>query len=223
MNYSDLISIATIAFAGGFGHCLGMCGGLVLAYSSAKMDDSLNKKAQFVRHLAYHIGRTSTYMVLGGTIGLFGSFISVGLSLSAPLHIFAGVIMILTALAMLGISKALLSIEYSLQKYDWFKKAFSFLIKSQSIISFYGLGALNGLFPCGFVYFFLAKAAVANGALNGAMIMAVFGLATIPALTLLGGSISFLKSAEFRNIANKLSAGMVLIFGIYTIYKGIAA
>ncbi|MEY4505266.1 MAG: hypothetical protein RL154_1563, partial [Pseudomonadota bacterium] len=190
----DLLSIVAVAFAGSFGHCLGMCGGLVLAYSSAKMDSSLSKNAQLIRHLAYHFGRISVYIIIGIIAGFFGSFISLKLSLAAPLYVLAGLIMLLTAFAMLGISKALLSIEYSLQKYSWFKKSFSFLIKSQSLASFYGLGALNGLFPCGFVYFFLAKAAVSGSFYGGALTMAIFGLATIPALTLLGSSASFFRN-----------------------------
>ena len=219
----DLIGVFIIALTGSFGHCLGMCGGLVLAYSSAKMDETLSKKAQFLRHFTYHLGRTSSYVVFGLIAGFIGSFASINLSLAALLYIIVGAVMIFTSLAMLGVSRALLSIEYSLQKYSWFQKSFKTLIKSQSLKSFFGLGALNGLFPCGFVYFFLAKASVSGGALNGALIMLVFGMATIPALTLLGGSISFLKNAEFRSAANKLSATMILLYGAYMIYKAIAA
>ena len=42
MGTIDLITIATIAFLGSFGHCIGMCGGIVIAYSSAKIDSNWN-------------------------------------------------------------------------------------------------------------------------------------------------------------------------------------
>ena len=39
MESIDLFSIATIAFLGSFGHCIGMCGGIVIAYISSKIDN----------------------------------------------------------------------------------------------------------------------------------------------------------------------------------------
>jgi len=45
MDSIDLISIITIAFLGSIGHCIGMCGGIVIAYSSAKIDTKSTKLA----------------------------------------------------------------------------------------------------------------------------------------------------------------------------------
>lgn len=222
-NLSELLGIAFIAFTGSFGHCLGMCGGLVMAYSSTKIDSFSTKFSQLIKHTYYHIGRVFIYACFGALAGLLASSISINIYFSSSIQIFAGVVMVLTALAMLGISKALLSIEYSLQKYSWFKKSFAFLIKSNSSISFFALGALNGLFPCGFVYFFLAKAAISGGFINGFLTMAVFGLATIPALMILASSASFLKNIEFRAIMNKMAAFVIILFGVFTIYRAVAA
>ncbi|RLA81984.1 MAG: sulfite exporter TauE/SafE family protein, partial [Epsilonproteobacteria bacterium] len=40
MEAVDIVSIITIAFLGSFGHCIGMCGGIIIAYSSTKIDDN---------------------------------------------------------------------------------------------------------------------------------------------------------------------------------------
>ncbi|HFS82397.1 MAG TPA: sulfite exporter TauE/SafE family protein, partial [Epsilonproteobacteria bacterium] len=33
MNSIDIVSIVTVAFLGSIGHCIGMCGGIIVAYS----------------------------------------------------------------------------------------------------------------------------------------------------------------------------------------------
>lgn len=193
-----------------------------MAYSSTKIDNQSSKISQLTKHAYYHIGRVSMYAIFGAIAGLLASSISINIYFSSFVQILAGLIMFATAFAMLGISKALLSIEYSLQKYSWFKKSFAFLIKSKSSLSFFALGALNGLFPCGFVYFFLAKAAISGSFVNGFITMVVFGLATIPALMILASSASFFKNIEFRSVMNKIAAFVIILFGVFTVYKAVA-
>ena len=53
----------------GFGHCIGMCGPIVVSLS-------LNSKESHLvfRHLLYNAGRVITYGILGGLAGTLGSF-----------------------------------------------------------------------------------------------------------------------------------------------------
>ena len=52
MEAIDFISIATIAFLGSFGHCVGMCGGIVIAYSSTKVQQGWSKtQCNLLSHL----------------------------------------------------------------------------------------------------------------------------------------------------------------------------
>lgn len=222
MNSVDLGMIAMIALAGSAGHCIGMCGGFVIAYSSAKINPTLSKVSQFIRHLNYSLGRVSAYGSMGFLFGFIGMMFTVNMEFHGFLLILAGILMILTSLAMFGFSKILLSIEYSLNKIPGFKKAFSSLMKSQSIGSFFALGFLNGLFPCGFVYFFAAKAASTASPISGALVMVVFGLATIPVLTFLGQSVSFLRSLAFRQVMNRVASTAILLYGVVTVYYGLA-
>jgi len=222
MNNIDLGMIATIALAGSMGHCIGMCGGFVVAYSSAKINPSLSKLSQFIRHLNYNLGRVSAYGFMGLLFGSIGMLFTVNMGFHGILLIIAGLLMILTATAMFGFSKLLLSIEYSMNKLPAFKKLFSNLIKSQNIGSFFALGVLNGFFPCGFVYFFAAKATTTASPVNGMLVMIIFGIATIPALALLGQSVSFLRSLAFRQIINRIAASAIFTYGVVTIYYGLA-
>ena len=61
MGNIDLIIILTTAFLGSVGHCIGMCGGIVVAYSSTKIDQQTSYLQQTSAHLAYNFGRVTTY------------------------------------------------------------------------------------------------------------------------------------------------------------------
>ncbi len=222
MHVIEWWAIISIAFLGSFGHCIGMCGGFIVAYSSAKIDNTMNTTAQLVRHGAYNVGRVSSYVLLGMFFGAIGSLLTWNMSLHGALFIFAGVIMIVTALGMLGLSRLIHLLEHSFTRLPWFKQLFSRLIQSKSIGSFFALGVMNGFFPCGFVFFFAAKAAASASIIDGGLIMAVFGLATIPTLLALGQSVSFLRQVAFRQMMNRIAALAIFVYGVYSIYYGLA-
>lgn len=214
--------IITIAFAGSFGHCIGMCGGFIVAYSSTKIDASMSRPAQFVRHGAYNAGRVSSYIILGMAFGTLGSIFLITPKLHGALFILAGGLMVITALGMFGLSSLLHTLERSFSNFSLFKTLFSRLIKSKSIRSFFALGVMNGFFPCGLVFFFAAKAAASASTIDGGLIMAAFGLATVPTLLALGQSISFFKEIAFRQTMSRLAALAVLLYGLFTVYYGLA-
>lgn len=214
--------IISIAFAGSFGHCIGMCGGFIVAYSSTKIDASMSRSAQLIRHSAYNIGRVSSYIILGMFFGGLGALFNLNMEMHGILFIFAGAVMIITALGMFGLSKLIHLLERGFSSNPLFKTLFSRLIKSKSIGSFFALGVMNGFFPCGFVFFFAAKAAASASIINGGLIIGVFGLATVPSLLALGQSVSFFKEIAFRQTMNRIAALAILIYGIYSVYYGLA-
>lgn len=214
--------IISIAFAGSFGHCVGMCGGFIVAYSSTKIDASMSRAAQLIRHGAYNLGRVSSYIVLGMIFGGIGALFSVSMELHGALFILVGIIMIITALGMFGLSKLIHLLERGFSSNPLFKTLFSRLIKSKNIGSFFALGVMNGFFPCGFVFFFAAKAAASASVIDGGMIMGLFGLATVPTLLALGQSVSFFKEIAFRQTMNRIAALAILIYGLYSVYYGLA-
>lgn len=222
MSSIDWWIIITIAFAGSFGHCIGMCGGFIFAYSSTKMDSSMSRGEQLIRHSAYNIGRVSSYAMLGMLFGGIGMLFTVSMPAKGALLIAAGVLMIITALSMLGISKLLHLLESSFLNFTLFKTLFSHLIKSKSVKSFFALGMMNGLFPCGFVFFFAAKAASSASIIDGGLIMLAFGLATVPTLLALGQSVNFMREIAFRQTMNRIAAVFIALYGGFSIYKGLA-
>ena len=220
MEAIDFLSIATIAFFGSFGHCIGMCGGIVIAYSSTKVEQGWSKTEQSFSHLLYSLGRIVTYSILGAIFGYIGSVATFSNTANAVLWLVAGTAMLLTGFSLLGKIKFLTLIEHSFSKSTWYQKNFRALIKSQSFTSFFLLGMLNGLLPCGFVYFFAITAASSANPLYGALVMAIFGLSTVPALFSLGFFVGLFKQSSLRNIMMKLAAISVILYGSYTIYHG---
>ncbi len=220
MESINIISIITIAFLGSFGHCVGMCGGIVIAYSSAKIDDGFSRQKQVFSHLLYSFGRVSTYVLMGTLFGYFGSLFSFDGQANTVFRMITGIIMILAGLSLIGQIKFLSLIEHNLSGTLWYKKVFQTLIRSKSYLSFYSLGLLNGFLPCGFVYFFAITAANTASPIYGALVMLIFGLSTIPALFSLGFFISLFNKTGIRDVFIKLAALAVILYGIVELYKG---
>ncbi|MEA3290034.1 MAG: sulfite exporter TauE/SafE family protein [Campylobacterota bacterium] len=220
METIDIVSIITIAFLGSFGHCIGMCGGIVIAYSSTKVQQQWSKAQQSFAHILYSLGRVLTYAILGAIFGYLGGVATFSNTANGILWLVAGSAMLLTGLSLLGKIKFLTIIEHSVSKSNWYSTTFKSLLSSQTFLSFFLLGMLNGLLPCGFVYFFAITAASTADPFWGALVMVIFGLSTIPALFSLGFFVGLFKQSGLRGIMIKLAAISVILYGLYTIYNG---
>ncbi len=197
-----------------------MCGGFVIAYTTAKVDPSRGKLWGGVAHLAYNLGRVTSYMIIGAIFGYLGSVMMVSKTTHGALFIAIGIFMILMGVSLSGNFKFLTSLEVGLTRFAFFQKLFSKLIHSKSLPSFFFLGMLNGFIPCGLVYFFAASAAATGSPFWGAVVMLVFGLSTIPVMFGLGTVAGFLKSSSFRTLMIKLASVVIALYGIYLAYKG---
>ena len=220
MGNIDLIIILTTAFLGSVGHCIGMCGGIVVAYSSTKIDQKTSYLQQTSAHLAYNFGRVTTYAVLGAIFGYVGQVVAFTPTTKGILFLITGILMILAGLSLIGNLKFLNSAEWSVSKYAWYQNSFRALMSDKSYLSFYLLGLLNGIIPCGLVYSFAIFAASTADPLAGSMVMATFGLATIPALFFLGFLTKILQKGSLRGTMMKLAAMLVILYGGITLYKG---
>ena len=220
MEAIDFLTIISIAFIGSFGHCIGMCGGIVIAYSSTKIETQWDKNHQILAHLFYSLGRVTTYVFFGALFGYIGSVISFSNLANGLLLIIAGAVMLLVGGSLSGKIKFIKNIEHYIQNSTWYHNNFKELLQSDFLGSFYILGLLNGLLPCGLVYFFAITAASTASALDGAIVMLIFGLSTVPAMFSLGFFVGIFRKTAIRNIMVKLATIGVLIYGGYTIYNG---
>ena len=220
MEAISIISIITIAFLGSFSHCIGMCGGIVIAYSTTKIEDSWSKEKQTIAHILYSLGRITTYIILGAIFGFLGGVAIFNNLANGILLIIAGIFMVLTGLSLLGKLKFLTNIEHSISSSNWYRETFRELLNRKTLTSFYILGLINGVLPCGLVYFFAVTSASTGSPLYGALVMFIFGVSTIPALFSLGFFVGLYKNSNLRDIILKLASITVIIFGVYTIKNG---
>lgn len=215
----DFIGVITVALLGSLGHCVGMCGGFVVAYSSAKVDEQWSRVHQLSTHLLYNFGRVTTYIFLGIIFGSIGTIFTISPFSKSILFLIIAIFMILMGISLMGKLNFLNSIEFSIEQNSLFKRYFAKLIHSKSYLSFYLLGVLNGFIPCGFVYFFIASAISTTSPLWGGVVMLVFGISTIPVLLSMGFFISYLKSGNFRDLMIKLASFTIIFYGLYIGFK----
>ena len=220
MESIDILAVVTAAFLGSFGHCLGMCGGIVIAYSSAKIDKNWNRAHEVIAHLLYSLGRITTYVTLGAVFGAIGGVARFNGYATGVLTIIAGVFMILAGLSLVGKIGFLTNLEHSFSRSGWYQRAFRYILRDRSLYSFYLLGLLNGLLPCGLVYFFAVEAASTGSPLWGAFVMLIFGLSTVPALLGLGLFTGLFTKNNLRKVMINLAAIVVVVYGLYTVYRG---
>ncbi|MBF0622199.1 MAG: sulfite exporter TauE/SafE family protein [Magnetococcales bacterium] len=216
-----------LVFTGGLlgsGHCVGMCGGLIAAYS-------LNQSAplrhlpvwhpkRLTPHLLYHTGRIGTYMIIGATIGLVGSLFTITSQLagmSGMVEIIAGAAMILMGLGALGVR--FLFIEGNKPSSRLVMIA-SMLLKKGGPLSTLLLGVVTGLLPCSMHWMFQAKAAATGSWSGGMMVMAAFGLGALLPLTAFG-FISTLLGQTHRQRMLKAAGILVIILGGMTLSHGL--
>lgn len=220
MDTINLVTIISVALIGSFGHCIGMCGGFVVAYSSRIDEKSSNK---FFFHVVYNLGRISSYAFVGGIFGLIGRAFAFTSKTQGVLYFAVGAFMVLMGLSLMGKIKFLTYIESSFISKPFFKKIYSSLLKSKGFFSFYLLGALNGLVPCGLVYFFATSAAASASFFWGAIIMIIFGISTMPAMMGFGFLVEFLTKGDIRTIMMKVASVVIILYGIYMMYTGYRA
>ncbi|WP_456432944.1 sulfite exporter TauE/SafE family protein [Nitratifractor sp.] len=221
MGGIDILAVVTAAFLGSFGHCLGMCGGIVIAYSSAKIDKNWSKTHETIAHLLYSLGRITTYVTLGAVFGAIGGVAKFNGYANGILTIVAGIFMILAGLSLVGKIPFLTHLEHSFSRSGWYQRAFRYILRDRSLYSFYLLGLLNGLLPCGLVYFFAVEAASTGSPLWGAFVMLIFGLSTVPAMLGLGLFTGIFTKSALRRVMINLAALVVVLFGLYTLWRGV--
>lgn len=217
------MTISSVAFLGSLGHCIGMCGGFVIAYSSSKINTKGSKFYQISCHLFYNFGRVFSYVILGMIFGAIGGIFAFSPFAKGILYFIIGVLMVLMGLSLIGKIRFLTSLEGSLSSSKLTKIIFSKLIKSDKMSSFFGLGVLNGFFPCGLVYYSATFAASTASWFYGGIVMLIFGLFTMPMMLGLGYLVGFLHNGAFREFMVKISSIIIIAYGIYMSYLGYMA
>ena len=215
-------------------HCVGMCGGFValvaVAPSIATAGSSENVALQglqfrriFPPQLVFNAGRIASYTLLGaaaGGLGSAASLISRTGRTQAVLMIGAGILMIVSGLALAGlVHHWKTSSAASASPKPWFAAIFAKAMRLPHAFRSFPLGALMGFLPCGLIYAMLAKASSTGSAAGGALVMLAFGMGTVPALLLVAFSAGIF-SISLREKLVRASGVLLAALGTITAYRG---
>lgn len=217
----SLLAALSAGLLGGV-HCVGMCGGIVGALSLAMPGEKPGPKLPIL--LSYNLGRVTSYTIAGAVVGGIGQ-LSFGVmrieSLQLVLTVIAGVMMILMGLYLGGWSVLLRHIENAggliWRRIEPFgRKLLPVRNPGQGVL----LGLVWGWLPCGLVYSMLIWSLGSGGAIDGALIMLVFGIGTLPNLLatglVAGQFVGWMQKQQVRTVAGIL----LILFGLYTFSRG---
>ncbi|WBX73113.1 sulfite exporter TauE/SafE family protein [Tenacibaculum pacificus] len=195
-------------------HCIGMCGPIAFMLPV----DRKNPVKQFFQIFSYHFGRLFTYSLIGLLFGFLGKgFYFFGFQ--QQLSIAVGVLMILVVI-----------LPKTFQKYNFSKPINKLVMKVKSSLgkelkkkgndTFFTIGFLNGLLPCGLVYMAVFGALATTNAFSGSLYMFIFGLGTIPLMTIIVYVGNFANGLVRKRIQQVIPYVVVLI-GLLFILRGL--
>jgi len=225
----SLVVFALVGLLGG-AHCLGMCGPLVTMYADRLSDDGPVAWGEIRQHLLFNIGRTVSYAILGGLMGLLGAVVydtAAVVALADNLRAVAGIVVggfiIVTgglylrtgttngAVAGIGSGSLFWRLSTRLHQHvdQW--------VGGPRIVA---LGAVHGILPCPLLYpAFLYAFAIGSPA-YGALALAVLGLGTVPAV--FGYGVAFnTVSPRFQSRLHRTLGAVFLILGYLPLSHGL--
>jgi uncharacterized protein len=210
VSYGLLFSVGLLT---GF-HCVGMCGALVLGYATRSTSEG---KLRYSGHLWYGLGKTISYTAFGALFGLAGAVISFTPQIRGYVGMAAGAFLLIFGLSLLNIWPGL---------HQFRIKAPPFLLKfigaqSRKYGHPFVIGLLNGLMIiCGPLQAMYIMAAGTGNALQGAKLMLIFGLGTLPAM--MGfGLLTSLASARLAPKIIRFSGAIVVVLGVIMLNRGL--
>lgn len=219
MSSDPLWLAALLIGLAGSVHCVAMCGGIVGALTF-----SIPKGTSAFPYMAsYHAGRILSYSLAGALTGSLGAIFSHqvnhGLML---LNLFSGVFLIALGLYIGDWWRGLAVLE-RIGGRIWkplVPLSKTFLPFKHPLFAV-PYGIIWGWLPCGLVYSTLSWSLASGSALKGALVMAMFGLGTLPALLSLGTFSHKLRPILTHRSSKKVIALCLLGFGLYVLFSQI--
>jgi hypothetical protein len=180
--------------------------------------DHKNPSKKALQILIYHLGRLTSYSMLGLAFGLLGrGFYMAGIQ--QQLSIAVGVGMIVLAVVP---EKILANYNFSKPVYRLITRMKSSLgaqFKRKTPDAFFTIGLFNGLLPCGLVYAALFGAIAMQNVTLGIAYMILYGLGTVPMMSAVV-YVSSLLSMPFRKKLQTAVPIITVVIGVLFVLRG---
>ncbi len=204
-------------------HCVAMCGGICLSQSVRRRDEAKagmrGRLGRLAPGLLYNAGRVLAYTAIGGAVGGLGAVFSFSPAFRGAIAAFAGALMVIFGLRMLGLLKGaprLASLVPASLRAAGAKAASALRSRGP-----FAVGVLNGFMPCGPLQTLQLYALGTGSALAGAASMFIFSIGTVP-LMLVFGLTAALLPRRFIPVMVKASAVLVMFLGVVTFGRAAA-
>lgn len=213
------MSLSSLTFTGGLLlglasslHCAGMCGGIAASLMFALDADRVAARRARVL-LLMQAGRIAAYMMAGAILGALGSQLYGAFNLSGVHTVIrwsAAVALGWIGLSMMGLAPPLSILDrFGAPIIAWIN-APSRLAGSGGIFASLVAGLAWGGLPCAMVFGALFYAMLTGSATGGAIVMAGFGIGTLPSVLGTAFGISALRELG-RRPGIRIAAGMAMI------------
>ncbi|HFD80595.1 MAG TPA: sulfite exporter TauE/SafE family protein [Gammaproteobacteria bacterium] len=218
----SMLSAFLVGLLGGV-HCVGMCGGIVGALSLGLPSRERVGATRWKYLLAYNAARIASYTLAGALFGGIGWLAANWSGLHQAqlwLQALAALFMVALGLYLGGWWQGLAHIE-QLGASLWRRleplgrRFLPIATPRQAFL----LGLLWGWLPCGLVYSVLVWAISTGNPLHGAALLLSFGIGTLPNLLAMGVAAETLSRRVRDPRTRRFAGGMVILFGIYSLYR----
>jgi len=222
LTLSLLLAVFLGALVSGW-HCALMCGGIAAAIERpSALETPLRAKSElFYLQLIMHLGRITTYVVLGALAASIGVVVWQQnlIPIQRPLFALTSLILILMGIRLLRVvkSEGLLGSKWLSSKIATYWA--QYLGRMAGGPSRWFSGMLWGLVPCGLVYSVLPLAFLSGDVLTGAALMLAFGLGTLPNLLLISKFSAALTQFGQYFWVRYLAASLLFIAGGFGLYR----
>ncbi|PWB39298.1 MAG: hypothetical protein C3F19_16855 [Rhodocyclales bacterium] len=218
MPETGYIAVFLVGLLGGT-HCMAMCGGIVGALTVGTPPG----RPQWPLHLAYNLGRISSYALDGAVLGAIGSaglLLNEALPVQMTLYVLANLMLVALGLYLIGVPQGLTFLERGGQKvWARIQPLTRRFLPATSVSRALPLGMLWGFLPCGMVYSVLTTALLTGSAVRGAGLMLAFGLGTLPNLLLAGFLLRRFRDIVQGRAVRLVSGLLVLGFGVWGLFN----
>ncbi len=187
-------------------HCVGMCGGIVMALPASKAS-----------HRFYHSGRLLGYLFIGGLAGFAGAWlVDYQQTMARGAAVLLSISFVWLAVHLWRGNPMHITWPGPVQR--WLERGLGHFLKqvSQRKVAAGGVGFLTVLMPCGWLYSFVLGALLTGSTLKGALFLGMFWLGTLPSLVWGPGALSrWLRSQQ--KLSQKLLACVFICIAAFNI------
>lgn len=210
---SSLVSFFGFGLLAGFSTCAALVGGLLISVSS-RWGKIFKNRSAIIPGLYFSVGRLAGFMVGGGILGILGGYISKVPAISSYITIFISILILISALKILGFN-------IPLPKLKLFRSKFS-LTEEKKTSRFEPaiIGIFSFFIPCGFTFATQMFALQSGSMTRGMLIMTFFAFGTLIPLFLIsvfGQKIN--GGGKAISVISKIVAVLIIAFSIWNIYS----